>query len=148
RLQRHLSATNRLQRVPELCVLLLCVTWNSAGGNRSVPLTIAKRRRPDNGTEGGTHRFGKPLSCRARQRDRTMASGPCGHVERGLRRRRQAPRAFTRPASLEIFRLAVFLCSTPLLTLRMISGCASRSAAWAAVASPEVSASSTFRMKV
>ena len=44
----------------------------------------------------------------------------------------QAPRAFTRPASLETFRLAVRLCRMPLLTERMISGWARRSASAAA----------------
>ena len=60
----------------------------------------------------------------------------------------QEPAILTRFDNLEIFLLAVFLCSTPLVTPRMISGCARRSAAAAASPSPLATASSTFRMKV
>lgn len=48
----------------------------------------------------------------------------------------------------EIFRLAVFLCNTPLVTPRMISGCAAVSAEAAACLSPEEIASSTDLRKV
>src|SRR5690606_11042748 len=60
----------------------------------------------------------------------------------------QAPSAFTRAASREILRLAVFLWRTPRLTPRMISGCAARSFSCAAAGSPAAIASSTLRMKV
>src|SRR5919198_5095191 len=60
----------------------------------------------------------------------------------------QADRPFTRWASRETFRDAVFLCSTPLVAARINSGCAALSAASAAALSPEASASSTLRTKV
>src|ERR1700761_5114114 len=53
----------------------------------------------------------------------------------------------TRLVRRETFRAPVFLCSTPLVTPRMISGSAAFRAARAALASPPVMASSTLRMK-
>ena len=55
---------------------------------------------------------------------------------------------FTLAASRDIFLDAVFLCRTPLLTPRIISGCASFSANLAAGASPVPIADSTFLINV
>ena len=55
---------------------------------------------------------------------------------------------FTLAASRDIFLDAVFLCKTPLLTPRMISGCASLRACLAAIASPVKIADSTFLINV
>ena len=55
---------------------------------------------------------------------------------------------FTPAASRDIFLDAVFLCKTPLLTPRIISGCASFSASLAVGASPVRIANSTFLMNV
>lgn len=55
---------------------------------------------------------------------------------------------FTRADSLDIFRLAVFLCNTPLVAARAISGCAVLRAAAAASLSPDAMASSTLRIWV
>ena len=55
---------------------------------------------------------------------------------------------FTLAASRDIFLDAVFLCRTPLLTPRIISGCASFSASLAAGASPVPIADSTFLINV
>jgi hypothetical protein len=56
--------------------------------------------------------------------------------------------ALMRAESREIFRDAVFLCTTPFFAPRMISGCAAMSAAWAAVLSPPAIDSSTFFIEV
>src|SRR6056297_349640 len=61
---------------------------------------------------------------------------------------RNQPMAFTREARRDILRDAVFLWRTPLLTPRISSGWAARSAVCAAVVSPEAMASLTFRRKV
>ena len=55
---------------------------------------------------------------------------------------------FTRADSLDILRLAVFLCKTPLVAARAISGCAVLRAAAAASLSPDAIASSTLRIWV
>ena len=55
---------------------------------------------------------------------------------------------FTRADSLDTFRLAVFLCNTPLFAARAISGWAVLRAAVAASLSPDAIASSTLRMCV
>lgn len=56
--------------------------------------------------------------------------------------------ARTRRARREIFREAVFMCSTPLVTPRRISGSAAAKAVCAVEKSPWASAVSTLRMKV
>jgi len=55
---------------------------------------------------------------------------------------------FTLADRRDIFRDAVFLCRTPLVTPRMTSGCADRNASAAADWSPEAIASSTLRKNV
>ena len=84
-----------------------CETFNLASDQRvSRRLTL----------NGRTNRFGQ--SNPGNQLPDCVPCSPKLHMP-GLR---QALAAFTLFASLEIFLLAVFLCSTPLVTPRMISG--------------------------
>ena len=69
-----------------------------------------------------------------------VSQGPVGPVDQ------LADSAFTRAARREILRDAVFLCTTPLVTPRISSGCAVFSASAAASALPEAMASSTLRI--
>src|SRR6056297_38574 len=81
-----------------------------------------------------------------------------GHTEKGhhpeaMPTRFQSPESaqpsdFTREASRDILRAAVFLWNTPLVTPRISSGWAARSAVEAASLSPEAIASSTLRRQV
>jgi hypothetical protein len=56
--------------------------------------------------------------------------------------------ALTRFASLETFRLAVFLCMIPFCAVRASKGSAARNAASALARSPDLIASSTLRTSV
>src|SRR5262245_12566159 len=60
----------------------------------------------------------------------------------------QAGRFFSRCASLDTFREAVFRCSTPLVEARINSGWAALKASAAAPLSPAARASSTLRTKL
>lgn len=85
-------------------------------------------------------RAGRPQRpIQERMRRRTQPSARCGS---------QALMALTRFARFETLRLAVFRCRTPLVTPRMISGCALRSASDAAWPSPDSIALSTRRINV